>query len=60
METLYVVEQGAYLKKDGNSLKIVKQNIILDTIPAQGLQKLLLSGYASLTGSVMNFLINKL
>lgn len=57
METLYVVEQGAYLKKDGNSLKIVKQNIILDTIPAQGLQKLLLSGYVSLTGSVMNFLI---
>jgi CRISPR-associated protein Cas1 len=57
METLYVVEQGAYLKKDGDSLKIVKQNVIIDTIPAQGLQKLLLSGYVSLTGSVMNFLI---
>lgn len=57
METLYVVEQGAYLKKDGNSLKIVKQNTIIDTIPAQGLEKLLLSGYVSLTGSVMNFLI---
>ena len=57
METLYVVEQGAYLKKDGNALNIVKQGVILETIPVQGLQKLLLSGYVSLTGSVMNFLI---
>ena len=57
METLYVVEQGAYLKKDGNALKIVKQGSIIETIPVQGLQKLILSGYVSLTGSVMDFLI---
>ena len=57
METLYVVEQGAYLKKEGNALKIVKQGTVLETIPAQDLEKLLLSGYVSLTGSVMNFLI---
>jgi CRISPR-associated protein Cas1 len=57
MESLYVIEQGAYLKKDGNALKIMKQQSVLETIPVQGLQKLLLSGYVSLTGSVMNFLI---
>jgi len=57
METLYVIEQGAYLKKDGNALKIMKNQTTIETIPVQGLQKLLLSGYVSLTGSVMNFLI---
>ncbi|MBF0230053.1 MAG: CRISPR-associated endonuclease Cas1 [Desulfamplus sp.] len=57
METLYVVEPGAYLKKDGESLKIVKDKTIIGTIPAQGLQKILLSGYVSLTGSVIDFCI---
>jgi len=57
METLYVVEPGAYLKKNGNSLTIMKQGEALETIPVVGLQKLLLCGYVSLTGSVMNFLI---
>ncbi len=57
METLYVVEPGAYLKKNGNSLSIVKKGKIIENVPAAGLKKLLLCGYVSLTGSVMNFLI---
>ncbi|MBF0211920.1 MAG: CRISPR-associated endonuclease Cas1, partial [Desulfamplus sp.] len=57
METLYVVEPGAYLKKDGASLVIIKDKSIIGTIPAQGLQKIVLSGYVSLTGSVIDFCI---
>lgn len=57
METVYVVEQGAYLKKDGDTLVIMKQGTTLDTIPVSGLRKLLLAGHVSLTGPVMDFLI---
>ncbi|MEA1966992.1 MAG: CRISPR-associated endonuclease Cas1 [Thermodesulfobacteriota bacterium] len=57
METLYVVEPGSYVKKSGNALNIMKQGIVLETIPAIGLEKLVLSGYVSLSGPVMDFLI---
>lgn len=57
METLYVVEPGAYLRKDGDTLSIVKDKSVISTIPAKGLQKIILSGYVSLTGSVIDFCI---
>ncbi|SLM31161.1 CRISPR-associated protein Cas1 [Desulfamplus magnetovallimortis] len=57
METLYVVEPGAYLKKNGDSLDIVKEKKIIGTIPAKGLQKILISGYVSLSGAVIDFCI---
>lgn len=57
METVYVVEQGAYLKKNGNTLDIIKEKQCLQSIPAKDLEKLVLSGYVSMSGSVMNFLI---
>lgn len=57
METLYVIEPGAYLKKSGAALNVMKQGSLIDTIPAQGLQKLVLSGYVSLSGSVIDFCI---
>ncbi|MEA2059528.1 MAG: CRISPR-associated endonuclease Cas1 [Thermodesulfobacteriota bacterium] len=57
METLYVVEPGSYIKKAGNALTIIKKGTILNTVPAAGLEKLILAGYISLSGSVMDFLI---
>ncbi len=57
METLYVVEPGAYLKKNGASLDIVKQGHLVDSLPAKGLDKLVLTGNISLSGPVMDFLI---
>lgn len=58
METVYVVEPGAYLQKSGNSLNIMKEKQLLQAIPAKDLEKLILSGYVSMSGSVMNFLIS--
>jgi CRISP-associated protein Cas1 len=57
MENLYVIEQGSYLAKSGNSLKIMKQGTVLEAVPARDLNKLVLTGYVSLTGPVLDYLI---
>ena len=57
METLYVIEPGAYLRKSGAALNVMKEGSLIKTIPAEGLQKLVLSGYVSLSGSVIDFCI---
>lgn len=57
METLYVIEPGAYLRKSGAALDVMKEGRLIKTIPAEGLQKLVLSGYVSLSGSVIDFCI---
>ncbi len=57
MESIYVVEQGAYVQKNGDSLNIVKKGHLLNTFPAKGLDKLVLTGNVSLSGPVMDFLI---
>ncbi len=57
MESLYVIEQGSYLTRSGDCLNIMKQGTVLETIPAKGLNKLVLTGYVSLSGPVMDYLI---
>ena len=57
MESLYVTEPGCYLRRDGKSINILKKRRIIEKIPADGLKKILLVGYVSLTGGVMDFLI---
>ena len=57
MDSLYILEQGSYIRKDGNCLKIMRHNTVLDTIPASGLRQLTLAGRASLSGPVLDFLI---
>jgi len=57
MDSLYIVEQGCYLKKDGECLKIVKGKKVIQTIPATGLRRLVIAGWNSLSGSVLDFLI---
>ncbi len=58
METMYVVEQGAFLKKNGTSLDIVKKGHLVESLPAKDLEKLILTGNISLSGPVMDFLIH--
>jgi CRISPR-associated protein Cas1 len=57
MENLYVVEQGSFLAKSGDTLKIMKQGTVLETVPAKDLKKLVLTGHVSLTGPVLDYLI---
>ncbi len=58
MQTLYVLETGSYLKKEGETLVIVKDKQRVETIPAAGLKQLTLAGRASISGAVLDFLIN--
>lgn len=57
MDALYLIEPGCYLRKDGDCLKIMRNGGEVQTIPAAGLQQLTLAGRASLTGAVLDFLI---
>jgi CRISP-associated protein Cas1 len=57
MEAVYVLEPGSYIRREGTSLKVVKGGKVLEQIPADGLKRLMLVGYVSLTGGVLDFLI---
>lgn len=57
MEAVYVLEPGSYIRREGMTLKVIKGGKVLDQIPAEGLRRLMLIGYVSLTGSVLDFLI---
>jgi CRISPR-associated protein Cas1 len=57
MERFYVIEPGAYLRKSGNYLVIVKGQEVIGEIPLQGLQQLTLVGYSSMSGAVLDALI---
>ena len=59
MDAVYVIEPGAYLRLEGESLKVVKGDKVVEQIPATGLKKLTLIGYMSLSGGVLDFLIRK-
>ena len=57
MDTVYVLEPGSYIRREGASLKVFKEKVLIDQIPADGLKRLTLIGYISLTGAVLDFLI---
>jgi CRISP-associated protein Cas1 len=57
MEAIYVLEPGTFLRREGAALKLVRGNEVISSIPASGLKRLILMGYISLTGAVLDFLI---
>ena len=59
MESLYILEPGATLRREGNSLKVFRDNQLVERIPAEGLKRLVLVGNVSLTGPVLDFLISR-
>ncbi len=58
MEAVYILEPGAYLRREGKNLKVMKGSDVINEIPAEGLKRLMLIGYVSLSGGVLDFLIN--
>lgn len=59
METVYILEPGSYLRREGSSLKVFKEGSVVNQIPVDGLKKLMLVGYVSLSGAVLDFLIKQ-
>lgn len=59
MDTVYVLEPGCYLHREGSALRVVKDGQVIDRIPAEGLKRLTLVGRVNLTGAVLDFLIER-
>lgn len=57
MRKVYVLDQGSYLRKSGPNLALYKDRKMIEEIPCANLEQLVLMGYTSLTGGVMDFLI---
>jgi CRISPR-associated protein Cas1 len=58
MKRIYILENGSYIRKDGDYLKLMKANRIVEEIPLANLEHLTLIGYTSLSGAVLNTLFN--
>lgn len=56
-ETLYVLEPGSYLRREADTLKVVHEGKVSAEVAAGGLKKLILVGYVSLSGGVLDYLI---
>lgn len=59
MDTIYVMEPGSYVRREGQTLNVVLEGKVIDRIPAQGLKRLILVGRINLTGAVLDFLIRQ-
>lgn len=57
MQRLYVLDKGNYLRKTGPNLALYKDGKMVEEIPGAGLEQLVLMGYTSLSGAVIDFLI---
>lgn len=57
MERFYVLEPNTVLRKSGSLLILMRGAEKLAEIPLEGLEQLVLTGYTSLTGSVLDTLI---
>ncbi len=57
MERFYVLEPNTVLRKSGSLLLLMRGAEKLAEIPLEGLEQLVLTGYASLTGAVLDTLI---
>ncbi len=57
MDRVYLLEDNAYLRKSGENLVLQKDRQVLEEIPLNNLNHLVLAGYTSLSGSVLDTLI---
>lgn len=56
-EAVYILEPGSYLRREGSALKVVKEGETVESIPADGLKRLMLIGRVSMSGPVLDYLI---
>ena len=57
MESIYVIEPGCYLRREAGTLKVVKEGAVIQEVPLADLKKLILVGRVSLTGGLLDLLI---
>ncbi|SFM73855.1 CRISPR-associated endonuclease Cas1 [Thermodesulforhabdus norvegica] len=59
MEKFYVLESGAYIKKEGAVLAVFRGRQKIGEIPLRGLKQLVLVGRSSFSGAVLDVLIRE-
>jgi CRISP-associated protein Cas1 len=59
MDAVYILEPGCFLRREGNTLRVLKGGQVIDHIPSDGLKRLTLVGRINLTGAVLDFLIER-
>lgn len=59
MPVLYLVEQGASLKKDGDTLLVTKDNEVLQTVPAAKVEQVVIFGNVNITTPVIHYLLEQ-
>ncbi len=57
MERMYVLEPGSTLRKSGRNLRLMKNEALVGEIPLENLEQLVLVGFASLSGAVLDALV---
>mgnify|MGYP006275830435 CR=1 FL=1 len=57
MQNVYILEQGSYLRKNGDCLTMHKDGRRVQDIPLKDMNQLVLCGYASLSGAVIDVLV---
>ncbi|MEJ5300492.1 MAG: CRISPR-associated endonuclease Cas1 [Thermodesulforhabdaceae bacterium] len=59
MKRFYVIEQGCYLRKEGNLLKVYLGDRVVEEISLEDLETLTIVGRSSLSGAVLDELIRR-
>ncbi len=57
MDSLYVLQPGFSLRKDGDTIKVFQKEDLVEVVPATQLKQIALSGRTSVSGQVLEFLI---
>jgi CRISPR-associated protein Cas1 len=58
MPVLYLLEQGATLRKDGDIFTVTKDNQVLQKIPAIKVEQVVIFGNVNLTTTVIHYLLH--
>ncbi|MGM0609310.1 MAG: CRISPR-associated endonuclease Cas1, partial [Candidatus Muiribacteriota bacterium] len=58
MESIYIMEPGSYIKKQGGEFTIVKKGVVLDTIPSANIKRVVVAKGVSLTSAVLDYFVD--
>jgi len=57
MDRVYILEPGAYLRKEDDNLAVVRQGRVEERVALDGLKNLTIIGYSALSGAVLHALV---
>jgi CRISPR-associated protein Cas1 len=58
MESVYIMEPGSFIRKNGGEFSIVKNGAVLNTIPSSNIKRVVLAKGVSLTSAVLDYFVD--